>query len=275
MKRPVGASAAGNFTGLLLLVSGMIMFGVLMSFSMVPSIYESSNGPGVNSILTKHDIRPMKEKILEWLPKHHDNLVDHLDEADDAKPDWNQKFWTPIDLDVSNDPMVTLCKLNFKEYSENPHMYSMFGDFVNLSNCMGSNRRRERLSVLMKEIRESDNSTTARVVKPTGFVFHESRVGSTLVANLLGSDPWSMIFSESAPAANALLHCSGCSKQQNIAIFRDVVTLMGRSPFHKRLFFKFQSITTTRMEIALEVRSLFCFLSGYAGSFSKGIKCLI
>ena len=28
---------------------------------------------------------------------------------------------------------------------------------------------------------------------------------------------------------------------------------MGRSPFHKRLFFKFQSITSTKMEIALQV----------------------
>eukprot|EP01035_Chromulina_nebulosa_P026497 gene26497-34697_t len=91
-----------------------------------------------------------------------------------------------------------------------------------------------------------------RIVKPTGFVFHESRVGSTLVANSLASDPWSMVFSESAPTANALLHCNQCSKDIKIKIFRDVVTLMGNSPFHKRMFFKFQSIVTTEMEIVLE-----------------------
>jgi hypothetical protein len=77
-------------------------------------------------------------------------------------------------------------------------------------------------------------------------------VGSTLVANTLASDPFSMVFSESAPAANALLHCDSCTRERNVQLFRDVVTLMGRSPIHKRLFFKFQSITSTKMEIALE-----------------------
>lgn len=32
-----------------------------------------------------------------------------------------------------------------------------------------------------------------RVVYPTGFIFHESRVGSTLVANMLASNPWAMV----------------------------------------------------------------------------------
>ena len=85
-------------------------------------------------------------------------------------------------------------------------------------------------------------------------MFHESRVGSTLVANNLGSDPFSLIFSESTPTANALLHCPVCTRQQSVQLFRDIVTLMGKSPIHKSLFFKFQSIASTKMEIVLEVR---------------------
>ncbi len=93
-----------------------------------------------------------------------------------------------------------------------------------------------------------------RYIEPTGFVFHESRVGSTLVANNLASDPFSLVFSESSPTANALMHCIACTRQQEVQLFRNIVHLMGRSPFHKSLFFKFQSITSTKMEIALEVR---------------------
>ena len=35
------------------------------------------------------------------------------------------------------------------------------------------------------------------VLSPDGLVFHQSRVGSTLAANLLGSDPQNLVFSES------------------------------------------------------------------------------
>jgi hypothetical protein len=38
--------------------------------------------------------------------------------------------------------------------------------------------------------RGNKNSVVYRSIPPTGFVFHESRVGSTLVANILASNPW-------------------------------------------------------------------------------------
>jgi hypothetical protein len=129
----------------------------------------------------------------------------------------------------------------------------MFRDLEGMSTCYGGNKKKEKLSVLLKDIESKKGTPEGRVIQPTGFVFHESRVGSTLVANTLASDPWSMVFSESAPAANALLHCRTCSHEKAVKLFRDVVTLMGRSPFHERMFFKFQSITSTKMQIALEV----------------------
>jgi hypothetical protein len=110
----------------------------------------------------------------------------------------------------------------------------------------------------MKEIKDQQEAGLpgGNVVPPTAFVFHESRVGSTLIANFLASDPYSMVFSESAPMANALLHCQGCDKEKQLKLIKDVVTLMGRSPIHKRLFFKCQSITSTKMELALEAYPL-------------------
>jgi hypothetical protein len=250
-------AGSSSFLWMLFLLCSLIVFGVLFCASMVPNEQENERGPGTNSIITKQDNRSLRQKILDWLPRHHEHLVEHLPEEAESIPDWNTEFWSPVDVDISNDPMVTLCKLNFKEYSENPHLYAMSKFVEELSRCVGKNRRRERLRVLIQELKDKDGTPEGRYIKPNGFIFHESRVGSTLVANTLASDPWSMVYSESSPPANALLHCTSCTREQSIEIFRDVVTLMGRSPFHKRLFFKFQSITTTKMEIALEViRSL-------------------
>ena len=193
----------------------------------------------------------LSERILEWIPRHHVEVP-----TSEIMPDWDKDlFWTPIDVDVSNDPIVILCRLNFKKYWQAPHMYPMFRDLQGISSCFGSNRRREKLSVLVQEIKDEQASGLSGgiVVPPTGFVFHESRVGSTLVANFLASDPWALVFSESTPVANAILHCETCSVERQIQLFRDVILLMGRSPIHKRLFFKFQSITCTKMEIALQV----------------------
>lgn len=150
--------------------------------------------------------------------------------------------------------MLTMCRLNFREYSQNPHLYPMFKDLTCLSHCYGSNRKRVTLHDALETLKLAQirGGTYSEVLTPNGFVFHESRVGSTLVANTLASDPFSMVFSESTPPANALLHCGECSRDQQIQLFRDVVTLMGNSPIHKHLFFKFQSITSTKMDIALE-----------------------
>jgi hypothetical protein len=195
--------------------------------------------------------KKLSTKILEWLPKtHRETLaVNNQIETQGAEPDWEQEFWTPIDVEVTSSresTMVTLCKLNFKEYSQNPHLYPMFKDLMGVSHCSGGNRKRMTLAQALDDVK------TKKVLKPNGFVFHESRVGSTLVANTFASDPFSMVFSESAPPANAMLHCSGCSRKRQVELFRDVLTLMGNSPIHKNLFFKFQSITSTKMDIALE-----------------------
>lgn len=242
----------------LILMSSMLLGGIIFTIFTVPAQLSNTSAYTTNSMLARANQieQSISAKIMSWLPHKSHAGIPH--DIEDILPDWDNvenKFWTPIDLDTSypNDPTVTLCHLNFKEYANAPHLYPMFRDLESASSCNGNNKRKEKLSVLMNEIKANEgNDKLGRVIKPNAFVFHESRVGSTLVANTLGSDPWALVFSESAPAASALLHCSSCSRQKNVQMFRDIVTLMGRSPFHKRLFFKFQSITSTKMDIALE-----------------------
>ena len=246
--RPTKKRSARTLMLMIVAFTTLILVGMIFTASLAPN--EGGRIPKSVLAIARNDVRMLSQKILDWLPSGHQSGL----RGDGFKnPDWSKKSWTPIDIDFTDmDPQVTLCQLNFKSYTESPHLYPMFRDLETLSRCHGDNRRRERLSVLMKELKSLDGKPEGRVVKPMGFIFHESRVGSTLIANTLASDPWNMVFSESAPAANALLHCEGCSKERNIEMFRSVITLMGRSLFHERLFFKFQSITSTMMEIALE-----------------------
>ena len=173
--------------------------------------------------------------------------------------EYTDPSWTPISISglTGSDPTVELCKLDFKEYAKNPHLYAMFKDLVAKSQCSGSNSRYARLSELKDEMRNKPTGWT--YLQPTGFVFHESRVGSTLVANMLASDPLSMVFSESAPPS-AILLARGLSRERKIELFRDVLTLMGLTTMHQRMFFKFQSITNTVNDIALEVFGSTLFL---------------
>lgn len=234
-------------------MSLMVFFGVFLTISLAPD--ESRNGPSTNSILTTIgnnigiEHKSITAKLREWMP--------HLESENSIltdEPDWSQEFWTPIDVvDVSSDPIVIMCKLNFQLHAAEPHATPMFKDLVSASRCVGSNRRRETLKSLLKEIADNPGALENRTLRPNGFVFHESRVGSTLIANMMASDPYAMVFSESAPMANALMHCESCSFERKVQLFKDVGTLMGRSPVHKHLFFKFQSITSTMMDVALEV----------------------
>ena len=171
---------------------------------------------------------------------------------------WNINFLTPFHVIYNKEnPIFYLCQLDFKSYSQSPHIYPMFKDLIQKSNCQKDIK--SSYNDIIKEVQLYNQTMKGKIIYPTGFIFHESRVGSTLVANLLGSDPFNMIFSESSVPAEILLRCQRCSRQKHIETFRNAILMMGRSPTHKRLFFKFQSITTTQIQIALEVS--FFFLS--------------
>ena len=114
--------------------------------------------------------------------------------------------------------------------------------------------------LLAKEYDESDDAVSKHVMEPKGFVFHESRCGSTLVANsLVAMDPLkNRVYSESHPPIQALKACGEknhlCDGNQAIDLFRDVVYLMGRTDDvrEENLFFKIQSIGSKNIAIARE-----------------------
>lgn len=147
-----------------------------------------------------------------------------------------------VEGSMSDDATTTVrfCKLDTDLYHRNPSETPMFKDLVRQSKCSGVN-------VVTKPLDQVARMKT--VLSPDGFVFHQSRVGSTLAANLLGSDPQNLVFSESAPPASTVLHCTGCSPERQTYLLRVIVNAMGNSPQHTRLFFKLQSAQTPSVEV--------------------------
>ena len=78
------------------------------------------------------------------------------------------------------------------------------------------------------KVQAAKGDDDVHTMPPSGFVFHESRVGSTLVANALTAmDPEGhRVYSESDPINQALKACEGvlstCDMEANAALFRDV-----------------------------------------------------
>lgn len=95
-----------------------------------------------------------------------------------------------------------------------------------------------------------------KVLNLTAVAFHESRCGSTLVANsMIAMDPEKhRTYSESSPPIKALHFCDNmdrCNQDLAVSLFKDTVYLMSRTDDHReeRLFFKFQSATSTKISI--------------------------
>ena len=218
---------------------------------MLFTLYAIPASDGAESIYSK-----TKSLVFSSVSRNTESLSEKLNKllpaaTLDSVPDYSLQFWTPISINFgsSGSPTVTMCKLNFQKYSLTPHEFPMFKDLVAISNCNGGNSIQRSISDIKREIEQGQSKS----IPPTGFVFHEGRVGSTLIANLLGSNPYSLVFSESDPPLEVLTGCRSCSRDRKIEVFRDLMAIMGVSPVHKYMFFKFQSITTTVMELALEV----------------------
>mmetsp|Transcript_33824 Transcript_33824/g.60837 ORF Transcript_33824/g.60837 Transcript_33824/m.60837 type:complete len:475 (+) Transcript_33824:135-1559(+) len=162
---------------------------------------------------------------------------------------------------------ASFCKLDWDQYKSDPPSLPMFKFLVSASGC--DNRKNivtmDLATVVQKtreydkirEMRKTQNAEDVHVIPPSGFVFHESRVGSTLVANsLTAMDPEGhRVYSESHPINDALKACQGllskCDMDANVDLLRDVVYLMGRtsSPKEKHMFFKVSSVGSKRIDV--------------------------
>lgn len=89
---------------------------------------------------------------------------------------------------------------------------------------------------------------------PTGFIFHASRCGSTLVAQMLASLPRNIVLSEPA-ILDSVLHPTTCGRlatdAEQAQLFRAVVAALGR-PRHRKeqqCFVKFSSRAISKMPL--------------------------
>ena len=137
----------------------------------------------------------------------------------------------------------------------------MFRDIVKNSDC--DDVIKFDLKEAVHLIKRADKSSTyedSHTMKPNGFVFHESRCGSTLAANaLIAMEPTqNRVYSESTPPIAAIKACglqgSRCPAGTAAALFKDVIFLMGRTNDvnENHLFFKIQSIGTKYIDIFLQ-----------------------
>jgi len=155
--------------------------------------------------------------------------------------------------------LAHFCFLDFTPYQTDPSSYPMFRDLV-YNQCEPLNMFTYDLHKIIILATDYDRDKT-RALKPSAFIFHESRCGSTLIANALTamSPTKHIVYSESAPALLALKVCGLggklCPPYRAAELFQDVIYLMGRTvdpSGQKRLFFKIQSTGTKYMDVALE-----------------------
>jgi len=150
-------------------------------------------------------------------------------------------------------------------FSHLTHNYAvpMFRDLVGHSPDCDVHRYRVDLGQVAVLARSFDNEDGALLgltknLELGGVVFHESRCGSTLVANaLIGMNPQKhRVYSESAPPIAALRGVCGetfeyCTMETAASILSDTLYLMGRTnDLHEELvFFKIQSVGTRSLQV--------------------------
>ena len=100
-------------------------------------------------------------------------------------------------------------------------------------------RRQEPLAALLER-----SANEQPVAQPDGFIFHMSRCGSTLVAQLLATVPGHFVVSEASILESVLKsRVAGDGPEQQAARLRAVVGAMhrGEGPGESRLFVKFDA----------------------------------
>lgn len=161
----------------------------------------------------------------------------------------------------SDDLMGHWCRIDWTEHKNDPSSTPMFRDVVGHSeDC--TNPYKYPLAKAFEAVKEYDEDETdnVNVMSLGGVVFHESRCGSTLVANMLQSiSPQKhRVYSESPPPIAALRNVCGedysaCSIETAAETLRQVVYLMSRSnQKEERVFFKIQSIGSRNIPVFLK-----------------------
>lgn len=91
-------------------------------------------------------------------------------------------------------------------------------------------------------------------IAPTGFVFHVSRCGSTLLAALLGRLTGALVLSEPGPVDSLLRAGPRLGRERQIRLLRAMLFALGqsRAPGQDRLFVKFDAWNTLQLPLIRE-----------------------
>jgi len=174
----------------------------------------------------------------------------------------------------------TFCQIDWSLHKKDPSAHPMFRDLIAHSpSCGGKNQKfdmdlKKIATLARNHDAQNQNATSNQRLKQNnnniphalsvgGFVFHESRCGSTLTANSLAAmnPSQTRVYSESPPPVNALSSCgipgepsSTCSIESAASLLRDVVYMMSRTndDAEEYVFFKIQSMGTKYIRIFLE-----------------------
>ena len=215
--------------------------------------YEKDSPPVSTESLSKGSIRNPQNKLRNNVPLNADELLIMRGELHLVDIDASRIRTTKDGYDGGK---AFFCKLDWNAYKKDPPSLPMFRFLVSQSGCDGrKNQVVVDLAYIIEKTKAYDkslklqNNSDVRSMDPTGFVFHESRVGSTLVANsLTAMNPSAnRVYSEANTFNSAL-------KSDNPQLLRDVVYLMGRTnrAEEQNMFFKVSSIGSKRISVMRE-----------------------
>ncbi|HKP68865.1 MAG TPA: sulfotransferase [Pyrinomonadaceae bacterium] len=152
--------------------------------------------------------------------------------------------WVPVRIFRKDAQyFVEWCHLGEQRFDE-----AYFGDTIRRRMRIPFNRlfRRNTPVASLEEI-----VSQTETIPPTGFIFHISRCGSTLVSDLLASLPSNIVISE-APPIDALIEMSrdGDTEIQSGAALKWMVAAFGRRRWsaEQRYFIKFDSWNTLDLD---------------------------
>ncbi|PYJ10002.1 MAG: sulfotransferase family protein [Verrucomicrobia bacterium] len=153
--------------------------------------------------------------------------------------------WLPIRVACNSEPaVVDWCHVGTRRLVE-----PFFEQTI--EQCL-----REPFNLLFRHQTSLDTLTHWQAVRPglspTGFIFHMSRCGSTLLAQMLAALPQNIVVSE-APPLDSLLRAKvrGATEEQKIAWLRGLLSAFGqpRSGDEKQFFVKFDSWHTINLPL--------------------------
>ena len=193
---------------------------------------------------------------INWASKNIDDVWEqpvarhlHLNPSDLEDAELAMPVLIPVaaELQGDHDLDLTLCQFDITPYHRNPEQFPMSKDLI-MHFCSEQRRSNKLASIL------AEDPTAGKQLQPTGFVFHESRVGSTLVANMLASVPTNLVYSEPSVPAGVIHACdkAGCSEETTVRLLRMAILAMGRSHIHDHFFIKFSSSLVVHMDLVIK-----------------------